>query len=85
MVIEYLNIPVTLTVVESHPDNAHPDLRLDRPFSTLVQYADALDLSKMSKQVCDKHIKDYYDKDRCEENYCSVYCSSNFLPTLFKL
>ncbi|XP_073257022.1 NEDD8-activating enzyme E1 regulatory subunit-like [Porites lutea] len=37
-------------VVESHPDNTHPDLRLDRPFSTLVQYVDALDLSKMTKQ-----------------------------------
>lgn len=47
-----LNIFVAFTVVESHPDNTHPDLRLDRPFSTLVQYVDALDLSKMTKQVC---------------------------------
>ena len=38
-------------VVESHPDNTHPDLRLDRPFAGLVQYVDALNLNAMTKQV----------------------------------
>ena len=38
-------------VVESHPDNALPDLRLDRPFPGLVEYVDALDLHTMTKQV----------------------------------
>ncbi|XP_078361000.1 NEDD8-activating enzyme E1 regulatory subunit-like [Oculina patagonica] len=37
-------------VVESHPDNAHPDLRLDRPFPGLVEYVGALDLDTMTKQ-----------------------------------
>ncbi|XP_071476707.1 NEDD8-activating enzyme E1 regulatory subunit-like [Diadema antillarum] len=38
------------TVVESHPDSAHDDLRLDRPFPSLVEFADTFDLSAMSKQ-----------------------------------
>ncbi|KAK2574020.1 NEDD8-activating enzyme E1 regulatory subunit [Acropora cervicornis] len=37
-------------VIESHPDNAHPDLRLDRPFPGLSQYVEMLDLNTMSKQ-----------------------------------
>ena len=38
-------------VVESHPDNAHPDVRLDRPFPGLVEYVASLDLDTMTKQV----------------------------------
>ncbi|XP_060586198.1 NEDD8-activating enzyme E1 regulatory subunit-like isoform X4 [Ruditapes philippinarum] len=38
------------TVVESHPDNAHEDLRLDRPFDGLVKFIDSIDLSSMSKK-----------------------------------
>ncbi|XP_071816932.1 NEDD8-activating enzyme E1 regulatory subunit-like [Apostichopus japonicus] len=37
-------------VVESHPDNAFEDLRLDRPFPGLVEIADKFDLDKMTKQ-----------------------------------
>ncbi|XP_060586197.1 NEDD8-activating enzyme E1 regulatory subunit-like isoform X3 [Ruditapes philippinarum] len=37
-------------VVESHPDNAHEDLRLDRPFDGLVKFIDSIDLSSMSKK-----------------------------------
>ncbi|XP_065843401.1 NEDD8-activating enzyme E1 regulatory subunit-like [Oscarella lobularis] len=37
-------------VVESHPESAHPDLRLDRPFPEFVQYVDSLDLTSMTKQ-----------------------------------
>ena len=48
----YFTIILPLSaVVESHPDNAHPDLRLDRPFPGLVEYVDALDLHTMTKQV----------------------------------
>ncbi|XP_072013879.1 NEDD8-activating enzyme E1 regulatory subunit-like [Amphiura filiformis] len=38
------------TVIESHPDNAFEDLRLDQPFPGLVQYLDSMDMSKMTKQ-----------------------------------
>ncbi|XP_033104427.1 NEDD8-activating enzyme E1 regulatory subunit-like [Anneissia japonica] len=38
------------TVIESHPDNAHEDLRLDRPFPKLIEYANSLDLEAMTKQ-----------------------------------
>ena len=45
-----------LTVIESHPDNAFEDLRLDIPFSQLQTFSDSLDLSSMSKLV------KYYNK-----------------------
>ncbi|XP_071547570.1 NEDD8-activating enzyme E1 regulatory subunit [Panulirus ornatus] len=35
------------TVVESHPDNEMPDLRLDRPFPALQKYMDSLDFDAM--------------------------------------
>ncbi|XP_061197128.1 NEDD8-activating enzyme E1 regulatory subunit-like isoform X2 [Saccostrea echinata] len=38
------------TVIESHPDNAHEDLRLDRPFPSLVKYCDSLHLDTMDKK-----------------------------------
>ncbi|XP_031558271.1 NEDD8-activating enzyme E1 regulatory subunit-like [Actinia tenebrosa] len=38
------------TVVESHPDSAHEDLRLDRPFRGLKDYVDGLDFDAMSKE-----------------------------------
>ncbi|XP_071089185.1 NEDD8-activating enzyme E1 regulatory subunit-like [Haliotis cracherodii] len=38
------------TVIESHPDSAHDDLRLDNPFSGLRQYCDSLDLANMTKK-----------------------------------
>ncbi|XP_038070147.1 NEDD8-activating enzyme E1 regulatory subunit-like [Patiria miniata] len=38
------------TVIESHPDNARDDLHLDCPFPGLVEFADSLDLSHMTKQ-----------------------------------
>ncbi|XP_071784936.1 NEDD8-activating enzyme E1 regulatory subunit-like [Asterias amurensis] len=38
------------TVIESHPDNARDDLRLDCPFPGLVHFVDSLDLSQMTKQ-----------------------------------
>ncbi|XP_048731637.1 NEDD8-activating enzyme E1 regulatory subunit-like isoform X2 [Ostrea edulis] len=38
------------TVIESHPDNAHEDLRLDRPFPALIKYCDSLHLETMDKK-----------------------------------
>lgn len=35
------------TVVESHPDNKTPDLRLDMPFPALKQYMDSINLPDM--------------------------------------
>ena len=40
-----------IVVIESHPDNAHEDLRLDRPFDGLQRYCDSLDLDTMNKKV----------------------------------
>lgn len=36
------------TVIESHPDNQAPDLRLDRPFPALLDHVNQIDLSAMS-------------------------------------
>ncbi|KAK7504555.1 hypothetical protein BaRGS_00004041, partial [Batillaria attramentaria] len=36
--------------VESHPDSAHEDLRLDRPFPGLETYCDSLNLATMNKK-----------------------------------
>ncbi|BFZ12834.1 hypothetical protein BsWGS_15873 [Bradybaena similaris] len=38
------------TVIESHPDNSHEDLRLDRPFPALKVFCDSLDLNSMNKK-----------------------------------
>lgn len=35
------------TVIESHPDNQHPDLRLDKPFPSLVQHINSVKLEEM--------------------------------------
>ncbi|XP_025115674.1 NEDD8-activating enzyme E1 regulatory subunit-like isoform X2 [Pomacea canaliculata] len=49
--IGYLRLVVREhTIVESHPDNAHEDLRLDRPFPTLQRFCDSFDLQTMSKK-----------------------------------
>ena len=37
-------------VVESHPDNAHEDLRLDVPFLELRNFVSSIDLDSMSKK-----------------------------------
>ncbi|KAK2143283.1 hypothetical protein LSH36_857g00105 [Paralvinella palmiformis] len=38
------------TVIESHPDNVHEDLRLDRPFPALVEFCDSFNLDTMNKK-----------------------------------
>lgn len=39
------------TVVESHPDNALEDLRLDQPFTELKHHIESYDLDSMEKKV----------------------------------
>lgn len=38
------------TVIESHPDNTHEDLRLDRPFPGLIEFCDGQNMDEMSKK-----------------------------------
>lgn len=35
------------TIIESHPDNENPDLRLDRPWPALRDYLDRIDVEKL--------------------------------------
>lgn len=39
-------------VIESHPDNALEDLRLDQPFAELKDHFKSYDLDSMNKKVC---------------------------------
>ncbi|XP_029636762.1 NEDD8-activating enzyme E1 regulatory subunit [Octopus sinensis] len=38
------------TIIESHPDNSHEDLRLDCPFPGLIDFCDKLNLNDMDKK-----------------------------------
>ena len=40
-----------MTVIESHPDNALEDLRLDKPFPELREHFQSYDLEHMDKKV----------------------------------
>ncbi|KAL2740347.1 NEDD8-activating enzyme E1 regulatory subunit [Vespula squamosa] len=47
--IAYMRIQVKEhTIVETHPDNETPDLRLDKPFGTLKKHLDSIDLDTLS-------------------------------------
>lgn len=46
------------TVVESHPDNALEDLRLDQPFTELKHHVESCDLDNMEKKVRQMLITD---------------------------
>lgn len=35
------------TIIESHPDNENPDLRLDKPWPALKEYLDQIDVEKL--------------------------------------
>lgn len=39
-------------MIESHPDNALEDLRLDEPFAELKDHVKSYDLDNMGKKVC---------------------------------
>lgn len=38
------------TVIEIHPDNENPDLRLENPWPALKQHLDNIDVSKLDKK-----------------------------------
>lgn len=42
---------IYFTVIESHPDNALEDLRLDKPFPELREHFQSYDLDHMDKRV----------------------------------
>lgn len=39
-------------MIESHPDNALEDLRLDQPFAEFKNHIESYDLESMDKKVC---------------------------------
>lgn len=39
-------------MIESHPDNALEDLRLDQPFAEFQKHIKSYDLDSMDKKVC---------------------------------
>jgi amyloid beta precursor protein binding protein 1 len=46
--IGYIRVQVAEhTVIETHPDDQIPDLRLDKPFPSLKEYIDSIDLEAM--------------------------------------
>lgn len=47
-----LFFPNSCLVIESHPDNALEDLRLDQPFAELRDHVKSYDLDTMDKKVC---------------------------------
>lgn len=52
---------ICFTVIESHPDNALEDLRLDKPFPELREHFQSYDLEHMEKKVgsvCDLPFTD---------------------------
>ncbi|XP_052248440.1 NEDD8-activating enzyme E1 regulatory subunit-like isoform X1 [Dreissena polymorpha] len=78
-------------VIESHPDSAHEDLRLDRPFPSLVKYLDSIDLSCMNKKdhchtpwlvVLYKYLQEY--KAKHQGQIPKVYKEKNELKELIK-
>jgi hypothetical protein len=42
---------IFFSVIESHPDSVHEDLRLTRPFSRLVEYCNSLDMETMTQKA----------------------------------
>ena len=49
-ITKYIENSYSLSVVESHPDSTHEDLRLDRPFPALSAFCDSLDLDSMNNK-----------------------------------
>lgn len=41
----------SVSVIESHPDNALEDLRLDQPFNEFKDHVQSYDLDRMDKKV----------------------------------
>lgn len=49
--LAYLRLQVREhTVIEIHPDNENPDLRLENPWPALREHLDNIDISKLDKK-----------------------------------
>lgn len=49
--IGYIRLQVAEhTIIESHPDNTHDDLRLDQPFPEILKHVESYDLESMDKK-----------------------------------
>lgn len=48
----FIDFFISFLVIESHPDNALEDLRLDKPFAELKDHVKSYDLDNMDKKVC---------------------------------
>lgn len=48
----FIDFFIPYLVIESHPDNALEDLRLDKPFAELKDHVKSYDLDNMDKKVC---------------------------------
>ena len=69
------------SVIESHPDNALEDLRLDQPFAEFKNHIQSYDLDSMDKKVCALVSAHLYMYTLCQ--VYSIYNSS--LYSLFNL
>ncbi|OWK16475.1 NAE1 [Cervus elaphus hippelaphus] len=54
---------IWFTVIESHPDNALEDLRLDKPFPELREHFQSYDLDHMEKKTNGRIPKTYKEKE----------------------
>lgn len=55
-------------MIESHPDNALEDLRLDQPFAEFKNHIQSYDLDSMDKKVCtlvSAHLCVYFCQFKC--------------------
>lgn len=41
---------VSCLVIETHPDNELPDLRLDKPFPEIINFCNSINLNEMNKK-----------------------------------
>lgn len=61
----FIDFVISILVIESHPDNALEDLRLDKPFAELKDHVKSYDLDNMDKKVCALfsciHLKLFYE------------------------
>lgn len=53
--VNFCSVIICFTVIESHPDNALEDLRLDKPFPELREHFQSYDLDRMEKKVGSLH------------------------------
>lgn len=50
-------------MIESHPDNALEDLRLDQPYAEFQNHIKSYDLDSMEKKVCVSFVHAHYSND----------------------